>query len=788
MMVFRLLMPVVCFCCLLVNLKANTYFQAEQLAIDFKMPTLVEDNLQSFVLEEFPKGCECRKLLAQCCYLRQDFESMKHHIGLSEKTNSNLYLNALYLWYSEKKVLLVPLLLAKQNHCLGEVLSAYNSIIFEPINSIQWAHFWTKQNREFTPNDYKDLYHFCLEMKAALDPSYDLDNSANWQQTASVLFLKGSFIELKTFLQKQLVDLGNMQEKLNCLLWLLKTKVKLNENVSEDIINFLTNKDIALEDLDIIFSEWMKKNPDVKQRLDGLKSFYKIYKKKNFYFHCQYLQLLQANCLLDLGRLMEAKKLLDKNIVKIDQRLQSFGYELLARHTLLQSPINYRLVADYLIEAKKRTGNTLNFLFYSKIQAECYCLIGDYDRAYYTYQEVLPRAEGYDIGHQLSYEWILCGILCNETMEELQAQFDFCQPFKFLSEEQKQALLLKFVVYQMEQNNIEFAYDFLNRHFFTKGKYREQAKLLLGKCYYKSNAYAQAHKVFNQIIIRELDFENYAEFLLWKSLTLKALGQLNEANSLVQKIFDINKHLSIDLLAQANLLQAKILAEQHSWPLAKQCLLDFYPRLNEKWQPLFLFHAGLYAEQNGLVGQEQAIDLFQKLYDQFPTHVLAIDARIKQGTLFMNLNQPAIAQQIFENILPALKNEQALWCKYLIQKCNLLAEKYTKAFIGGQLELLLRETMTLSLRLEIVLQLALLYKDEDNVNSLQKLLWQECSGLLENEENITFSVNEAYWLSRCLLLLAQNTKDQNVVRQIYTLMIEAQLPSASLLRQYLENE
>lgn len=787
-MIFRVLIPVVCFLGLFVNLKANTYFQAEQLAIDFKMPTLVEDNLQSFVLYEFPKGSICRKLLAQCCYLKQDFESMKNHMGLSERMISDGYLNTLYLWYREKRVQLVPLLLAKQNHCLGEVLSAYNAIIFEPINSIRWAHFWANQNEKFTSSDYKDLYYLCLELKAAIASTCDLEGSGNWQQTASQLFLRGNFIELKNFLQNHWVEIHNTQEKLNCLLWLLKTKNKLNENISEDIINFLTNKEIALDELNIIFSEWMKKNSDVKQRLDGLKAFHKIYKKKNFYFHCQYLQLLQVNCLLDLGKLNEAKKILDKNIIKIDQRLQSFGYELLARHALLQNPINYRLVADYLTEAKKRTDNTLNFLFYSKIQAECYCLSGDYDRAYYTYQEALPRAEGFQLGNQLSYEWILCGILCDETVEELQAQFDFCQPFKFLSDEQKQELFLKFIVYQIEQNNIEFAYNLLSKYSFASVKYREQAKLLLGKCYYKINAYNQADKVFHQIITRELDFENYAEFLLWKSLTLKALGQLNEASSVICKIFNLNKPLNIDLLAQAKMLQAKILAEQHSWPLAKQCLLDFYPRLNAKWQPSFLFQAGLYAEQNGLIGQEQAIDLFQKLYDQYPTHALATDGRLKQGVLFMNLNQMAIALQIFENILPTLKGEQALWCKYLIQKCNLLSEKHTKVFISEQLELLLRETIPLSLRLEIVLQLALLYQDEGNINELQKLLWQECSGLLGNEETVTFSVNEAYWLSRCLLLLAQNTKDQNVVRQIYTLMIEAQLPSASLLRQYIENE
>lgn len=787
-MFFRLLMSLFCFFCLLVSLDADKYLRAEQLAIDFRMPTLIEDHLQSFVLDEFPKGSECRKLLAQCCYLKRDFKRMRQHIDLSEKTISDMYLNSLYLWYTEKKVQLIPLLFSKQNHYVGEILSLYNVIIFEPVNSIRWAHFWTNQKTKITLNDYNDLYHLCLELKASLEPIYCLDDPANWQQTASVLFLKEDFIELKKFLQKQLVESRNTQEKLSCLLWLLKTKVRLNENISEDIINFLTSKDIALDDLDIIFSEWMKKNPDVKQRLDGLKTFYKIYKKKNFYFHCQYFQLLQANCLLELGKLSEAKKILDKNIVKIDQRLQCFGYELLAKHALLQAPINYRLVADYLTEAKKRTENILNFLFYSKIQAECYCLGGDYDRAYYTYQEVLPRAEGYDIGNRLSYEWILCGILCNETLEELQSQFDFCQQFKFLSQEQKQELFLKFIAYQMEQNNLEFAYNLLNQYFFTGEKYREQAKLLLGKCYYKSNACAQADKIFNQIVTGELDFESYAEFLLWKSLTLKALGQLKEADLYIRKIFNLNKPLNVDLLAQAKMLQAKILAEQHFWPLAKQCLLDFYPRLNEKWQPLFLFYAGSYAEQNGLVGQEQAIDLFQKLYDQFPTHVLAIDGRLKQGILFMNLNQMAIAQQIFENILPILKDEQALWCKYLIQKCNLLAGKLTKAFIGRQLELLLRETMPLSLRLEVVLQLALLYKDEENINELQKLLWQECSVLLENEETMTFSVNEAYWLSRCLLLLAQSTKDKNVVRQIYTLMIEAQLPSASLLRQYLENE
>ncbi len=785
MAIYRILLQVFCFFCLLFRLNAVTYFQAERLAIEFKMPTLVENDLRSLVLCEFPKGNEARKLMAQCCYLKKNFVQMRCQLDLTERDNSENYLEVLYDWYTKRQVRLSSLLLAQQSHCFGVFLSQYNEFIFEPIGSIRWACFWLNQKVKFGTKYYEDLYALGCEIKTSIDC---FENKNNWQQMATHLYLKENFFDLKNFLQEELTELKDVKEKLNCLLWMLKVKSKLNENVNEDIINFLVNKDIEVEDLDVIFTEWMRQIPDVKKRLAGLKTFHKIYKKKKFYFHCQYLQLLQANCLLDLGEFDKAKKILDNNIKKFDDRLQSFGYELLARHALCQTSVNYRLVADYLMEAKKRTKDTSKVLFYSKLQAECYCLTEDYDRAFCIYQEVLPFAEGYDIGIKLTQEWILCGILCNETVEDLQAQFEFCRKLNFLSENLEQELYLKFVAYKCDQNNLELSYNLLKNYKFIEKRYQEQAKLLLAKCYYKSNAYQQAYTVLNEIISQVLDFENYAEFLLWQSLTLKALGKIDKACEFVQKIFDINKHLDIDLLARAKLLQAEILAEQRSWSLAKQCLLDFYPRLNVKWQPVFLFQSGLYSEQNGLMGQKEAIDLFQKLYDQFPTHMFALDGRLKQGTLFMNLNQMAIAQQIFENILPNLKQEQALWCKFLIQKCSLLSEKQTKTFVSKQLELLLQEKMPLSLRLEIVLQLALIYKDEGNINLLQKILWNECSVLLESEDTLTFSVNEAYWLSRCLLLLAQNTKDPNVVRQICTLMIEAQLPSASLVRQYIENE
>ena len=96
--------------------------------------------------------------------------------------------------------------------------------------------------------------------------------------------------------------------------------------------------------------------------------------------------------------------------------------------------------------------------------------------------------------------------------------------------------------------------------------------------------------------------------------------------------------------------------------------------------------------------------------------------------------------------------------------------------------------MPTALRLEIALQLALIYKEEGNINHLQKLLWDETYPLLCDDNKGIFSVDEAYWLGRCLLTLAQNTTDKNTVQQIYKLIMDAQLPIASLVKQFVENE
>ena len=120
-------------------------------------------------------------------------------------------------------------------------------------------------------------------------------------------------------------------------------------------------------------------------------------------------------------------------------------------------------------------------------------------------------------------------------------------------------------------------------------------------------------------------------------------------------------------------------------------------------------------------------------------------------------------------------------------KCNLLSQKIGLNAIQDQLEFLLKETMPIGLRLEIALQLAYVYKDQNNLEALQDVLWDTCYPFFGERDALSLSVNEIYWLSRCLLVLAQYSSDKDVAHQIYTWMVDAQLPNASLVQHYLED-
>lgn len=759
-------------------------FKAERLAIDFKLPALAEKRLRNHVLNKISDSSQARQLLAEVYYLKHDFDNMAKMLNLMPVSNENAYLVALHAWYTENRIQLIPLLFHPQLHKTGQVLSYYNAILYEPIHSIRWEHFWNEA-KKFLGDETESFYQLALGMKFSMFP-INIGYCTNIETLIPILYSQRRYKELIGILQQNLSS-GDNKDKAHLFLWLLKAKRASGESIENDILNsaaFISEQ--PLEVVDAIFTEWTSSIPMPKARLEGLKNFCKIYKKKGLLWHGQYLELLQVNSYIDTQDFKKAKKWLEKHITKIDQKLQYLAYELYAKYALYQTSVNYRLVADYLQEAKKYSENWDKKLSYSRLQAECYCLCGEYDRAYYTYQEVLPKAEGHSIGYSLAEEWILCGILCGDTRKELEEQFHFCQQFNFLTQRKEHELYLVFLRHLLQEIRLEEALPLLKTTTFKDSDLIHEAKLLLGQGYFQSGEIHEALRVFQRIRLSELNPKAQKEYYLWRACALEALQRYDEALAELEQLFK-QALADEDVFAQGKLLQAQILSENHQYVTAKSVLLEILPQMDAKWEPELIFKAGCYAEEAGSEYQEEAIGLFQKLYDKYPQHPLSKDGRIKQGILLMNLNQMKLAHAVLTELLPELKDTQNIWCRYLIQKCNLMSQAPIQQ-IQNELELLLQSTIPLALRFEIALQLALIYKEEGAVNLLQKLLWDETYPVLCDENQTMFSVDEAYWLGRCLLTLAQNTTDKNTVQQIYKLIIEAQLPIASLVKQFVENE
>lgn len=763
---------------------AEDNFRAERFAIDFNLPTLAEEHLRHHILDRMPDGAQARKLLAEIYYLKRDFSAMSHMLNLIPKTSENAYLYALNLWYTEKRIQWTPLLFHKQSHITGQVLAYYNTILYEPINSIRWAHFWQKMKMLLGKN-LDAFYSLALEIKFSMFPA-SIKSCTDMKMLIPMLYTQKRFKELLEVLQQNWITAEN-KDKVCYFIWLLRTKHALGISIENDIANsvgFIAEQ--PFEIVNALFEEWLSMVPTSETRVTGLQHFYKIYKKKGLLWHGQYLKLLQVNCFIDMQNFKKAKKWLDANITKIDQKLQSFAYELYAKYALYQTPINYRSVADYLHEAKKLSENITQKLFYTRLQAECYCLCGAYDRAYYTYQEVLPKAERHPIGPALAEEWILCGLLCDENREELEEQFRFCRQFDFLTQRKEHELYFTFLDHLLQKERFEEVIPLLQTATFEDEDLANGAKLLLAQGYFHVGKFNEALTLFRTICSSKLKIKEQKAYFLWQAYILEALQRYDEASFSLEQL---RKQAlpDEDVFAQGKLLQAKIASENHQYLFAKTILWECIPQVDPKWTPLFIFQSGCYIEQAGSEYQEEAIALFQKLYDQYPQHPLAKDGRIKQGILLMNLNQMQLAHAVLTELLPSLKDVQAIWCRYLILKCDRMSHVSTNQ-IKNELELLLQNTIPTSLRLEIVLQLALIYKEDGEINRLQKLIWDETYPLLCNDDNKIFSVNEVYWLERCLLTLAQNTADKNTAKQIYRLIMDAQLPIASLVKQFVENE
>ena len=438
---------------ILSGIALGSSFLAEEAAIRLNLPGLAKQTLLQHTLDAFPQGGKCHLLLAQIYYLEKNFPIMRSHLQRTNSDLENYYLNVLSNWFIEKKLNLIPLLLCAQEHPLGEFLADCNQILLEPLNSPQWAQFLGRQSKCYSLKTFHSLYSMLIEMKFSIDPGIvhtNLDKD-NWEIIVPYLFAQRRFEKLEHELQQLLIKMPVSRERLRCFLWFIQVKQKQLKNCDEDVLSFLNTIENDTEAIDFILSEWLSLFSQ-EQQLDILKRFHKIYSKKHLKFQSDYLELLRIQLLLETGKLSVAEKLLHKNLNRFDTHLKSLAYELAAKLASLKNPVSYRQVADFLQEASKFSKTLPQTINYMQLEAQCYCLEKDYQRAYALYQEAFFKAISHEpAAKELAYEWCLCGILCDETLEDLNQQLAFCHANNCLALRQEQELKLTFFQHLLEQ-------------------------------------------------------------------------------------------------------------------------------------------------------------------------------------------------------------------------------------------------------------------------------------------------------------------------------------------------
>lgn len=763
-----------------------TDFPAERIAVKLNLPLFAVNSLRNYTLDILPKGAKCRLLLAEAELLRKNFQALHRHLRLLPKTHQDrVWLEVLDGWYNDEKLSLTQLLFSPQTHPTACFLRDLNTILSEPIGSVRWTAFWQRQKSTHTFKEAEALYQTALEMKFSMFPQSfpPKQKLCVWQFYTASLSAQQRYEELKKFLLNALPKLRSSDDKARCLLWLLKTFNRLNENTDDLMRNHASVIDRCPSLWDAVVSEWLASKADPLERLRQLQLFYELYKKKHKTLQMQYLRLLQAHQWLELKQFEKAREVLGDELSAFEPSLRASAYELVAKLALTETPPSYTKAVDALSEAARHTLDVSKRLFYVQVQSDCLCTAGDYQHADRICGEALRDADPKDErASRLAETWCECGILCDETAEEFEQRLNFCRERFLFEGDTEQRLRLSFAEYHFEKEDFEKALNVLNPQMFTFSL-RNRAYLWRGKCFLRLGNLAETAEALKQIATDTLSHETFGEYLLCQSTLAKEQSNLSAAQHHLDRFFEL-KNLPPDLNAQAVLLQGDLYAQEGEFSKAVQTLKDFAENAPNDWKPLVLFRSADYAENSH--APEEAIALFEKLYEVNPQHPLAKDGRLRQGTLLLNLQKAGEAKTLLEALLPNLESEQALWCRYLIQKCAILSGQPT-ALSQLQLESLLKETLPLALRLEIALQLAILYKEQGKITELQTRLWSECYPLFSKEPQ-TFSVNDIHWFSRCLLMLAQHTHDDVTLQRLYELTEEAHLPCAPLIKAYLDDE
>jgi hypothetical protein len=282
----------------------------------------------------------------------------------------------------------------------------------------------------------------------------------------------------------------------------------------------------------------------------------------------------------------------------------------------------------------------------------------------------------------------------------------------------------------------------------------------------------------------------YDENRLLRARALLAVGEKDQALSLLE-----------DLRSDGNESSASasyVIEAREAWsnnPRSAQAqrallrLAEQYP--NSKYAPIALYEVALSTESRATSSSDQeAIQLFERIANDFPDHPLALISKLKQGDILRKTNQFAAAIPFYEQLSNEYADDpRAYLIDIALGECYLALGSTRSDYLDQAIRIMERifdiGHLPNEVRIEAGTKAATgLLKANRNYRA-QDLLWRVISIVYDEPETASqLGATGRYWLARACLELSQYLKqEQQIVelQRVYELAEFMKLPGTNLI-------
>ena len=525
---------------------------------------------------------------------------------------------------------------------------------------------------------------------------------------------------------------------------------------------------------------------------------------------------LRGELLLLLAQAAFHQKQIDRAREAADAYLNGFpkaehapdALRLLASVSISSQPPQYRTAASFLSRLRDKAEKGQERSSLGVLLADCHFLAGDFRNAADLYETSIKEASAELDTSPLAFQHVI-SLLHNGALDDAKMALDRLDPDQNGVTEYRWRAEWNLITRLKADGRTEEAFsrvrNIIKNDSRTGGvlpvdlilrlRWLEaQLALEVGR---PSEAAEHADNLLealkgpsiNQLQQQELE-SLLAGAMLLKVQSLLAQKRYKEAVPYFQKLR--GEHPGTNFAQRSYLLEAAYHAQADDLVKAQQLsvkLADDFPE--NPLAPIALMEAAQFAEKRGSENFfKEALNLLERLTNQYPKHELVYYARLRQGHLFRKLNQFGNAQQIYSNLINLFPDHKEIHLALLANAdCQLAqaGDDGVRFEVAANLleRLFLQPGLHPDVAVEAGYKLAFVHRQRQNLSQAEEILGSVLDRFLLNQgvAGNPLGVQGRYWMSRAILELGTLLEEGSVpdeARIVYGLIEENNLPGRSL--------